>query len=199
MTARQAEALSADASVVEAIAAIADDYPHHAEYARDLATRIRDEVIVPWLRAPLPGGPVRQFTHAHLRVVYLLAESAGSTHHQLRRLWDAKASRPGDLAWPWISDSGVRTRTAELKAWGLVEDTGARGRTPAGGQSAIWTLVTRDPDALGRDHQAIPGVDAGAREAYLGLLDEAGDNLVIRSSLHLAASVARIPLEGARA
>jgi len=137
-------------------------------------------------------GPVRKFTAHHLGVVYLLAELQGATHVRLRRSWDAKSSRAGTAAWPWISDSGIRTRCSELVSWGLVEDTGARGQSPTGRPSAIWTLVGTDPVKLGRDVTPVPDVEPGTLDRLELLLEEAGDDVIIRSQLELVSQVAGI-------
>lgn len=136
-------------------------------------------------------APSRNFTAAHLGLVYLLAEQQGATHVRLRRLWDAKAARPRS-PWPWISDSGIRTRCSELVAWGLVEDTGARGESATGRPATIWTLVGIHPASIGRDVVLVPGVEAGVLERLDELLSEAGDDVLIRSQLELAAEVAGI-------
>lgn len=158
-----------------------------ARVARDAIEPVLERRVV--LRSP---APIRQFTAAHLRIVFLLAESQGSTHTRLRRAWDAKSARPGTLAWPWISDSGIRTRTAELKAWGLVEWSGAYGETPAGRRSQIWQLLGINPTALGRIPEPIPGYEPHIRQALDDLMTEAGADLSIRAQLALAADVAGI-------
>lgn len=135
--------------------------------------------------------PTRNFTPAHLGLVYLLAEQQGATHVRLRRLWDAKATRPRS-PWPWISDSGLRTRCSELVAWGIVEDTGARGTSATGRPATIWTLVGIDPRSVGRDVQPVPGLDPGVSERLAELLGEAGSDVIIRSQLELVAKVAGI-------
>ncbi len=143
---------------------------------------------------PLPTPPVRKFTAAHLRVVFLLAESQGSTHTRLSRAWLTKASRPGDRAWPWISDSGLRTRTAELVAWGLVEWGGAWGETAARGRSRIWQLTGVNPAAAGRDVDEVPDSSPDAYPALLELRAEAGTDVTIRAQLDVAAEVAGLTL-----
>lgn len=134
-------------------------------------------------------APRRNFTPAHLGLVYLLAEQQGATHVRLRRLWDAKSAR-ARTAWPWISDSGIRTRCSELVAWGIVEDTGARGESATGRPATIWTLTGINPAKVGRDVERVPGLDAGVHERLDELLAEAGDDVLIRSQLELAAEVA---------
>lgn len=140
---------------------------------------------------PRPAA-VHQFLPAHLRLVFLLAESQGSTHTRLRRAWDAKSARSGKFAWPWISDSGLRTRVSELVSWGLVEASGAYGETPAGRPSRIWQLTGIAPTDVGRDALPVPGYAPEAREVLFGLRDEAGLDLTIRTQLEVAARVAGI-------
>jgi hypothetical protein len=144
----------------------------------------------PELASRLTGAARRQFTGAHLRIVYLLAESGGATHTRLSRVWAAKASRK-EHPWPWLSDSGIRTRTSELVAWGLVEDTGGKGESRFGRPSAIWTLVGVDPVALGRVVDEVPGVAEDLRDVMEALLVEADTDSVTRSHLELAYAVAR--------
>lgn len=143
---------------------------------------------------PIPAKrpPVRQFTPAHLRIVYLLAESQGSTHTRLRRAWDAKSARAGALAWPWISDSGLRTRVAELVSWGLVEHGGAWGETPAGRPSRIWQLTGVNPAVAGREALPVPGTAPGTLEALYALRDESPQDLTLRAQLTIAGQVAGI-------
>lgn len=142
-------------------------------------------------RELLSTAPRRNFTPAHLGLVYLLAEQQGATHVRLRRIWDAKATRPRS-PWPWISDSGIRTRCSELVAWGIVEDTGARGESATGRPSTIWSLTGTHPADVGRDVELVPGVDAGTVERLDELLAEAGSDVIIRAQLQLAARVAGI-------
>lgn len=139
----------------------------------------------------LAGEPRRLFTPHHLGIVYLLAEQQGATHTRLRRLWDARSARKV-APWPWISDSGIRTRTAELVAWGIVEDTGARGTSATGRPSKIWTLVGIDPVALGRDVAPVPGVDDGVPARLRELLEEARGDSTIVAHLMVAAEVAGV-------
>lgn len=150
-----------------------------------------DRVLELLERELIERAPTRNFTPAHLGLVYLLAEQQGATHVRLRRLWDAKATRPRS-PWPWISDSGLRTRCSELVAWGIVEDTGARGTSATGRPATIWTLVGIDPRSVGRDVQPVPGLDPGVSERLAELLGEAGSDVIIRSQLELVAKVAGI-------
>lgn len=158
-----------------------------ARVARDAVEPVLERGVV--LRSP---APQRKFTAAHLRVVFLLAESQGSTHTRLRRAWDAKSARADAIAWPWISDSGIRTRTSELVAWGLVEDSGAIGSSAYGRPSRIWQLTGINPTAIGRDALAVPGVEAGISSALDALLIEANADVTIRVQLQLAAEVAGV-------
>jgi hypothetical protein len=146
------------------------------------------------LGAP-PAGDERGFLHAHLRIVYLLAESQGSTHTQLARRWQTKAARPGPIAWPFISDSGLRTRVSELVRWGLVEHSGGWGRTLNNRPSKIWQLVSEPARLALGDHVApIASVERGSRDVYLALVGEAGTDVILRSCLEVAALAAGIAL-----
>jgi len=43
---------------------------------------------------------------------------------------------------PLASESGIRTRRAELVEQGLVTDTGKRSTTPFGRQATVWGLAS---------------------------------------------------------
>lgn len=161
---------------------------HSIDVCQDIVDVLVDDVLVPLTSS---AEPRRQFTPAHLGVVYLLAEQQGATDVRLRRLWDARATRQAQ-PWPWITDSGIRTRRSELVRWGLVEDTGARGESPTGRPARIWSLVGVDPRKLGRTPEPIPGVEPGVRDRLLELLDEAGGDVMIRSQLELVDAVVGI-------
>lgn len=144
------------------------------------------DVLLPALEAPRPA---RAITPAHLRLVYLLALSGGATDTQLLRHYEVKVARSSAAQWPFISGSGLRSRRAELVAWGLVEWSGAWGRTIANRPSRIWQLVTT-PHALLEGAAPVPAFDRETRLAHLALLEEAGSELVIRSALQHVASAA---------
>lgn len=150
------------------------------------------------LAAPA-DAPVRGFLATHLGIVYLLAEHQGATHARLRRYWDAKSARSGTDAWAWISDSGLRTRCSELVRWGIVEDSGARGESPTGRRSTIWTLVGAHPADLGRDVETVPAVEPGIAAALDVLLEQAGPDVIVRAQLLLAAQIAGVDLSPAAA
>lgn len=165
----------------------------HTELVELVATL---ESLVPAARdVELAPPPDRGFLHAHLRLAFLLAESQGSTHTQLARRWQVKASRPGAIAWPFISDSGLRTRVSEMVNWGLVEWSGGMGRTMNNRPSKIWQLVS-EPSRLEHGDQTAPitSVEPGSRDVYLALVDEAGTDVITRSSLELVALAAGIAL-----
>lgn len=66
----------------------------------------------------------------------LAALSGGSmTDEQVARWFDAM-----DIT---VSDSGLRTRRAELVRMGLVVDTGQRERLASGRRGIVWGLVRR--------------------------------------------------------
>lgn len=54
--------------------------------------------------------------------------------------WYTDAAK-GDPDYPRQSQSGIRTRRAELAAGGLVEDTGDRKRLDSGRQAIVWKAV----------------------------------------------------------
>lgn len=141
------------------------------------------------LRSPEPARrePFRRFLPAHAYVVFLLSETAGATHTRLERLWAQKSARAGALAWPFVSGSGLRTRVAELVAWGLVEWSGDMGRTVANRPSKVWRLT-------GSDATQIPGFEPGAYDVLRALRDEAGPDLVTVAALEGVAAAAGIRL-----
>lgn len=122
-----------------------------------------------------------QISPAHLRVAFLLAESEGATDTRLLGLYQRKVARSGSLAWPLISESGLRSRRAELVDWGLAEWTGEYGRTAANRPSKVWAL-TRIPARYGSPLE-VPEVDATALAEYRALRDESAGDLVVRAGL----------------
>lgn len=138
------------------------------------------------LRSPR-SRRIRRFLPAHAYVVFLLSETAGATHTRLERLWAQKSARAGALAWPFVSGSGLRTRVAELVAWGLVEWSGDMGRTVANRPSKVWRLT-------GSDATQIPGFEPGAYDVLRALRDEAGPDLVTVAALEGVAAAAGIRL-----
>lgn len=131
------------------------------------------------------GGPRlaidRAFTASHGRLVFLLARFGDLTHGQLHSRHQQMSARPGAAAWPFISESGLRTRVSELVRWGLVEPSDAEGRTIANRPTRAWRLCANDPAARGL--AGPPPADRDAREALEGLLLEAGSDVVVRAAV----------------
>lgn len=122
--------------------------------------------------APAPTQ-TRHFGPAHARIVFLLSQTSGATFTRLERLWAAKAARAGDLAWPFISSSGLRTRVSELKRWGVVEWSGDWGSTVSNRRSRVWRLADLTAGAATQ----IPGYEPETRDALAALRAEAGSDL----------------------
>lgn len=137
--------------------------------------------------APVQREPFRRFLPAHAYVVFLLSETAGATHTRLERLWAQKTARAGDLAWPFVSGSGLRTRVAELVAWGLVEWSGDLGRTVSNRPSKVWRLT-------GAAETQIPGFEPGVYDVLRRLRKEAGSDLVTVTAIEGVASAAGVRL-----
>lgn len=136
---------------------------------------------------PAPQERIRRFLPAHAYVVFLLSETAGATHTRLERLWAQKTARSGDLAWPFISGSGLRTRVAELVAWGLVEWSGDMGRTVANRPSKVWRLQW-----TGATH--VPGYEPTVPDVLRRLHREAGPDVVTVAAIEAVASAAGVKL-----
>lgn len=141
------------------------------------------------LRSPHPsrGDRMRRFLPAHAYVVFLLSETAGATHTRLERLWAQKSARTGELAWPFASSSGLRTRVSELVAWGLVEWSGDMGRTVANRPTKVWRLT-------GSDATQVPGYEPGVYFVLRKLRAEAGSDLVTVAAIEGVAAAAGIRL-----
>lgn len=129
----------------------------------------------------------RRFLPAHAYVVFLLSETAGTTHTRLERLWARKTARAGALAWPFVSGSGLRTRVAELVEWGLVEWSGEMGRTVANRPSKVWRLT-------GSLVTQIPGFEPSVYDVLRRLRAEAGSDLVTVAAIEAVAAAAGVKL-----
>lgn len=135
--------------------------------------------------------PDRSFSAAHARVLFLLAAHQGATDAQLSRRWAAKATRAGALAWPFISEAGLRSRRAELVRWGLVVSAGRDARTMSNKPTQTWQPAVAEPRA-GDGFEPVPPATPEARAAFEALLDEAGDDVVIRVTLRDAMRYAAV-------
>lgn len=150
------------------------------------------------IRAGRRPGRIRaphRFLPAHLRIVVLLAESQGATYPRLERAWAAKAARTGDDAWPLLSPSSIRTRTSELIRWGIVEHSGAYGRTIANKPAHVWQLTpdkTRRAAIAAGTARRVEGIAPETPAALAALLDQAGADIVTRATLETVASAAGI-------
>jgi hypothetical protein len=168
-----------------AIAILADSTPSQskADLAESLAA-----LAAEWLleqQAILHAE--RTFTAAHLRIVYLLAETSAATDTQLVRRWASHIAPRAGLGWPPISESGLRSRRAELHEWGLVEWSGAWGQTRNGRPSRIWQNVSLERELLaGQGLAPVPGFEPTALTALAALLEEAGADVVIAAALRHA-------------
>lgn len=117
------------------------------------------------------------FSESHLRVAYLLADAMGATDTQLERRWAARAARTA-APWPLISPAGIRSRRAELVAWGLVEWSGVTGRTLANRPTKSWQWISADNEA-NPGRVPIPPLSPDALAALPLLEAEAGTNVVL--------------------
>lgn len=72
----------------------------------------------------------------------------GALHHEaLIELYEYARVNDGK-PWPRQSESGLRTRTKELRDAGFIEDTGETIRLPSGRQSKVWRAApTPGPSA----------------------------------------------------
>jgi hypothetical protein len=98
------------------------------------------------LSEPAPARP--RTKRDHPETSWQAARTVARTSHLKRAILDALTARPmtdselvGWLragAFPHASESGIRSRRAELVEEQLVTDTGLRRLTPAGRESAVW-------------------------------------------------------------
>lgn len=145
-----------------------------------------------WIRVLEPSSAdaarkVVQVSPAHLRILFLLAENnRNATDTRLTRLYAAKVARSGSLAWPFISDAGIRSRRAELVRWGLVEwATGDWERTLSNRPTKVWRVGPGNQDF--RLFEPIPPWSGDTLDTFRRLLDEAGSDLVVAAVLRWAA------------
>lgn len=174
-----------------AIEMIADSSPSrsHADLAECLAQLAAD-----WLleqQAELHRETA--FGAAHLRLVYLLAETSAATDTQLVRRWASHVAVREGKPWPPISESGLRSRRAELASWGLVEWSGAWGQSRSGRPSRIWQNVSLERELLtGEGWAPVPGFEPKALTVLEELIDTAGTDVVLVSALRHAERAAGV-------
>lgn len=142
------------------------------------------EVLAPAIEAASrPQAPAsrvkRSFTAAHARALFLLSDKSteGLTDIQLYRRYQTKVAR-SRWSWPYISESGLRSRRAELVAWGMVEHTGSWGTTPNNRRCRVWAASSSPAHPL-----LVPEPEPGLADVLRDLLAEAGVDLVLASTL----------------
>lgn len=94
---------------------------------------------------------VRNVTATQLAVLRTLAGSDGEStwghcDSEIAVLYDG----------PHASESGIRSRRAELVAMGLVRDTGRKTRTPSGRSTMIWEATDQGLDYSKRNRKTKP-------------------------------------------
>lgn len=82
---------------------------------------------------------VRNVTDTHDRILGLLRSYGPLTDSGIREIWTR-------LLFPRTTDSGLRTRRAELVKAGLVVDTGTRVKLASGRRSIVWGLASVQRD-----------------------------------------------------
>lgn len=73
--------------------------------------------------------------HVKRVIVTLLSLEGGKTDEELAYLWGERIAEP-------ISESGLRTRRAELVADGFVRDSGTRRRLASGRSAIVWEVAS---------------------------------------------------------
>lgn len=86
------------------------------------------------------AASVREITKTHERVLEVLERYGPATDEEIERYYFNLAEL---FDWPKASPSGLRSRRAELVTLGKVFDTGQRGKTASGRQTAIWELASK--------------------------------------------------------
>lgn len=87
---------------------------------------------------------IRNVNDTHTRILELLNTYGPQTDEQLLDLWEIAVANVG---WPTITDSGLRSRRAELKDAGYVEDSGERGKTETGRACIVWKTTGKQVNA----------------------------------------------------
>lgn len=162
-----------DVLLEEVLEALAEENPLRLRAELIQVAAVAEQWVEAIDRRHPPVTRGRRFGPVHARIVFLLSETSGATFTRLERLWAAKAARTGDLAWPFVSSSGLRTRVSELKAWGLVEWSGDWGTTVSNRPSRVWRLANLSAASVTQ----VPGYDREAPVALAALREEAGSDL----------------------
>lgn len=89
--------------------------------------------------------PRRMRTLHRAQLVLLSVEPA--CHWEL---WQRYNDHRRDLGWPIVSESGFRTRCAELVGMGFAEDSGRKATLPTGRHSIIWRITPDGREAVER-------------------------------------------------
>jgi hypothetical protein len=86
---------------------------------------------------------VRGLTEKQQAVLHLLRRHRrGLSDQSIIALYGSARGRAPFGIIPRQSESGIRTRRAELVARGLVRDTGRRTTTPSGRKAIVWQVVS---------------------------------------------------------
>lgn len=91
------------------------------------------------------AASVTNTTEKQRVVLMLLHEYGPMTDHDLLEQYDGM---PG-LRLPYQSQSGIRTRRAELVDRGLAYDTGERRRLPSGRRGIVWASTREGSRRVG--------------------------------------------------
>lgn len=83
---------------------------------------------------------VENITTTQQCIVYLLERYGPMTDQELYRAYGESLVYKG---WPYVSESGLRTRRSELVGLGIIEDSTRRGLTFSNRQTIIWQLTER--------------------------------------------------------
>lgn len=83
------------------------------------------------------AASVKNLTAVQDQILAILANHGASNDEQIAQVW---ARMVGKGMLPIVSDSGLRSRRAELVARGLVEDSGARIKMASGRNSIVWQV-----------------------------------------------------------
>jgi len=78
---------------------------------------------------------VTAISETQTRILFLLKEYGPQNDEQLATSYDYHATKGG---WSLVSDSGLRSRRAELVGLGLVKDSGERIKMRSGRNSIVW-------------------------------------------------------------